>query len=343
MIIIDGSQGWGQVLRTSIALSSLLLEPIKVTNIRATRSRPGLMPQHFTGIKVAGEFCNAETKNVQFGSMEIEYNPRSLNVESRSIDIGTSGSIPLLLQTLIPLLLFANKKTTLEIRGGTAGLGSPNIEYLKHVTFPILEKMWVKKPQIEIIKQGFYPRGGGEVSITLEPIKKLNALNLTDRGEVLDIQGFSIAGGLPLSVAERQTQAAEEFLKSKGYTVDIQSESVQTFSQGTSITLEAICENSILGADAIGKRGFRAEDIGRQAAEELYKSIQSKAALDKWMGDQIIPFLALADGNSTITVEEITEHLKTNISVAEKILGVNFKIDGNRVEVSGASYVNKII
>jgi len=340
MIIIDGSEGWGQVLRTSIALSALTLKPVKVTNIRASRPRPGLMPQHLMGIKIAAEFCDAEVSGLQFGSMEVEFSPKKTDVKDKIIDIGTAGSIPLILQTLTPLLAFAGKEVTLEIIGGTAGLGSPTIEYVKCVTFPILNKLGLPLPEIETLKQGFYPRGGGRVRITFEPSKLLNYVNLVDPGKVLSIKGISIAGGLPESVALRQAEPAKQFLSKITENIQIDSTSLNTYSQGTSITLWAETENSILGSDNIGKRGVRAEDIGRQAAEELLKSVQSKATLDKFMSDQIIPFIALAHGKSSVTVEEITQHCLSNISVCEKILGCKFSVDkaNKRIDVEGIGF-----
>ena len=340
MIIIDGSEGWGQILRTSIALSALTLKPVKVTNIRASRPRPGLMPQHLMGIKIAAEFCDAEVSGLQFGSMEVEFSPKKTDVKDKIIDIGTAGSIPLILQTLTPLLAFAGKEVTLEIIGGTAGLGSPTIEYVKCVTFPILNKLGLPLPEIETLKQGFYPRGGGRVRITFEPSKLLNYVNLVDPGKVLSIKGISIAGGLPESVALRQAEPAKQFLSKITENIQIDSTSLNTYSQGTSITLWAETENSILGSDNIGKRGVRAEDIGRQAAEELLKSVQSKATLDKFMSDQIIPFIALAHGKSSVTVEEITQHCLSNISVCEKILGCKFSVDkaNKRIDVEGIGF-----
>lgn len=340
MILIDGSEGWGQVLRTTIALSALTLKPVKIINIRASRPKPGLMPQHLTGVKVAAEFCDAEVSGLEYGSMELEFKPRKLEVKDKTIDIGTAGSIPLLLQTLTPMLIFSDKKITLEITGGTAGLGSPTIEFLKYVTFPILSKLGIPLPEIEILKQGFYPRGGGKVKITFTPTKMLTSINLTDAGEVLRIKGISIAGSLPESVAFRQAKAAEEVLKKIKQNVQIQYYSTQTYSQGTSITIWAETENSILGADNIGKKGIRAEEIGKSVAEELIKSINSKSALDKFMADQIIPFLALAHGKSSITVEELTQHCISNISVCEKILGCKFFVDRakKKIEVEGISF-----
>jgi len=340
MIFIDGSEGWGQVLRTAISLSALTLKPVKVTNIRASRPRPGLMPQHLMGIKVAAEFCDAQVLGLQFGSLEVEFSPRKLNVEDKTIDIGTAGSIPLILQTLTPLLTFADKEIVLEIIGGTAGLGSPTIEYLKNVTFPILSKLGLALPEIEVLKQGFYPKGGGRVKITFQPAKSLSSISLLNPGEIQSIKEISIAGSLPESVAVRQAEAAKNVLSKITKNIQTYSESVNTYSQGTSITLWAETENSILGADNIGKRGVRAEDIGREAAEELLKSIQSKAALDKHMSDQILPFLALAQGKSSITVEEITQHCISNISVCEKILGCKFSVDktNKKIEVEGIGF-----
>jgi len=340
MITIDGSEGWGQVLRTAISLSALTLKPVKVTNIRASRPRPGLMMQHLVGIKTVAEFCDAEVSGLQFGSMEVEFSPRKFDVRDKTIDIGTAGSIPLILQTLTPLLVFADKKVTLEIIGGTAGLGSPTIEYVKYVMFPLLNKLGLPLPEIEILKQGFYPRGGGIVRIGFEPIKLLNYINLVNPGKILSIKGISIAGGLPESVALRQAESAKNVLSKFVDSIQIESASVNTYSQGTSITLWAETENSILASDNIGKKGVTAEDIGSEAARELMKSIESKAALDKYMSDQIIPFMALANGKSSITMEELTQHCISNIYVSEKILGCKFSIDrvNKRIEVEGIGF-----
>jgi len=342
MIEIDGSMGYGQLLRTSISLSCLTLKPVKIFNIRKGRPKPGLMPQHLTGVKVAGEFCNAEIKGLKLYSTEVEFSPKSFNVYDRKIDVGTAGQISLLLQTLTPLLIFSDKEVNLEIIGGTAGLGAPTIQFLQHVTFPLLSKLGVREPEIEVIKEGFYPRGGGIVKIKFFPVKKLKALSLTQRGEVKKIKGISVAGSLPKSVAERQATSAKEILEEKGYEVEIESKALNTFSPGTSITLWAECENSVLGADNIGKKGTPAERIGEECAKELIKSIESEAALDKFMADQILPFIALAEGRSRIKVEEITEHCATNMKVCEMMLGVKFLVEEKEkvIEVEGIGFIN---
>jgi RNA 3'-terminal phosphate cyclase (GTP) len=335
MIVIDGAIGYGQVLRTAVALSALTLKPIRIFNIRKGRSKPGLMPQHLAGVKAAGEFCNAEIKGLGIGSTEIEFVPKELNITDRKIDIGTAGQISLLLQTLTPLLIFSDNPVNLEIIGGTAGLGAPTMQFVKHVTFPNLSKLGVP-----IERDGFYPRGGGVVKTKNFPAKNLKSIKLLERGELKAIKGISVAGSLPMHVAERQIGSATKIFKDHGFDViQIESKMIETFSPGTSITLWAETESSVIGADALGERGKPAEEVGKEAASELVKSIESKSALDKYTGDQILPFLALAQGYSEITVEEITQHCKTNIAVCEQILGVKFDVD-EKMKMIGVEGIN---
>ncbi len=341
MIIVDGSFGYGQVLRTAVALSCLTMNPVKVTNIRKNRPRPGIMPQHFMGLKIAGEFCKAIIIGLNIGSTEVEFTPTQKIFDDKKIDIGTSGSISLLLQTLSPLLIFADKKISLQIVGGTAGLGSPTMEYMKYVTFPLLSLLGANIPNIEILRQGFYPKGQGFVKVNFDPVKKLNSIQLLGRGNVNMIHGVSIAGSLPRHVTQRQAYAAKGFLFGRGYkNMDVSMLDMYTASSGTSITLFAECDKTILGSDAIGQIGVRAEQVGEECANNLMKSINSGTALDRWMADQIIPFIALAEGRSEITVEEITEHCRTNMNVCEQMLNVKFEIDevSKKISVDGAAF-----
>jgi len=341
MIEIDGSFGYGQVLRTSIALSSLASKPIRIFNIRKGRSRPGLMPQHLAGVKIAGEFSNAKIRGLAIGSTEIEFIPNELNISDKKIDIGTAGQIPLLLQTLFPLLLKADEETDLEITGGTSGLGSPSMQFLQFVTFPILSRFGISVPQVEIVKEGFYPRGGGKVKIRTFPAKKINAVQIMERGKIKIIKGVSVVGSLPNHVSERQSTGAIQTLKKHGFDLDLESKNVNTLSPGTSITLWAECENSILGSDEIGKKGLRAEVVGENCAKNLIKSIESISALDKWTADQVLIFLSLAHGSSEIKVEEITEHCRTNMKVINEILGIEFEVDeeSRTIKVKGIGNV----
>jgi RNA 3'-terminal phosphate cyclase (ATP) len=337
MIEIDGSVGGGQLLRTAVGLSVLTGKPVKVINIRKGKKegKPGLRPQHMMGIRVAGEFCDAEIKGLREHSLEVEFIPKKLDLKDRKIDIGTAGSISLLLQTLTPLLIFAKKPVRFEIIGGTEGKWAPPILYTKNVTFPLLNGMGAGL-SLEIVKHGYYPKGGGRVVVESKPAKKLYPFVCLERGKIDHITIDSVCGSLPKEIAERQAKSALRTIQYHypNVKISVSYKAVDSFSPGTSVTCVAVCENSILGADCLGERGLRAEIVGQRAAEDLIKSLKSNAALDKYMADQVLIFLALAKGKSRVKVEEITEHCKTNIGVIEKILPVEFEIDEKRKEIS---------
>jgi len=341
MIEIDGSIGGGQLLRTAIGLSALTNKPVKISNIRKGKAtdKPGLRPQHLMGIKVAGEFCHADIKGLQESSLEVEFVPKQLNVYDREIDIGTAGSIGLLLQTITPLLIFNDKPVTLQIYGGTETEWAPTVQYIRDVTFPILNMMGAKL-SLELIKHGYYPKGGGHVEVKSKPAKKLTPFVCLDRGTIKSIHVSSVCGRLPPHVAERQGKSALSTIQyhCSNVKVSMDYKSVDSFSPGSSINCYAFCENTIIGSDYLGKRGLRAETVGERAADNLIRSLKSDAALDRYMTDQILVFLALAKGQSKVKVEEITEHCRTNISAIEEILPVEFKINEKIIEVEGIGF-----
>lgn len=342
MIIIDGKEAGGQILRTALGLSAIIGEPIKVINIRGTKKGGvGLKTQHLEGVLTIAKLCNAEVKGATLGSTEIEFIPKKLENKELNIRISTAGSIGLLYQSLQIPSAFTDNIVKIHVNGGsTASLWSPPITYVQNVFLPIVRKMGYNA-EIKVIKHGFYPKGGAEVEIIVHPIQKLNAIKLTSPGKIEKINGISVAGSLPEHIAIRQAESAKKYLLERNFKdVEIKAETVKTYSQGTSITLWAECENSILGFDYIGKRGVRAETIGEECAKGLVRSLKSSAALDKFMSDQILIFLALAEGESKIKVEEITEHCETNIRVTEQILGVKFEIDkeNKKIEVEGIGY-----
>lgn len=339
MITVDGAIGWGQVLRTTISLSALTLKPVKIINIRKGRPKPGLMAQHLTGVKIAGEFCDAEIKGLQLGSTEVEFIPKKFNITDKKIDIGTAGSIGLLLQTLTPLLIFADKPVVLEVTGGTDVMWSPTTTYFQHIFCDFLKKMGADIC-METLRYGFYPKGGGKVKVAFKPVKKLQGLNLSERGSLVRTDAWSIASEnlKEARVAERQVDGLKNTLKRKLSNVNIIYS--PTLSTGSSLHVHAHFENCKIGAGSLGEKNKPAEKVGEEAARDLAKSMESNAVLDKFMSDQIIPFLALAEGKSALTVEELTDHCKTNISVCEQMLDCKFKIDGEkrRVEVTGTNY-----
>lgn len=330
MLEIDGShgEGGGQILRTAVALSAVTGIPCRITNIRANRPSPGLKPQHLMGIKAAADICKADTKGVHSGSTCKEFIPHGISGGEYTIEIGTAGSITLILQVLTPLCLFSAEPVKLTITGGTDVKWSPSIAYFEKVFCSILKRMNAHV-QVTVNKYGFYPKGGGRVTAVIHPWDQKKGLNLTERGPVRTLEVVSIASSFleKARVAERQYQAFEKCFP--GYPVVGNTSYVDTLNPGSSLCGVAFCEHSVLGADSLGERGKPAETVGRDAAGFLQEEIDSKAALDVHMGDQIIPYLALAEGE--VTISQISNHTRTSIWVCQQFVNTKVTIEGTNV------------
>ena len=327
MIEIDGSygEGGGALLRISAALSALTGKSIHVTDIRAKRPEKGLMPQHLTALKAVALISKADHQGLKLGSTEITFQPGELEGGEYQLDIGTAGSMTLLLQCFLIPAAFAEDLVKITLKGGTDVRWSPPVDYLSNVTIPILKSIGYNI-ELQLIQRGHYPQGGGILKAVIHPVKTLNPFHLLDL-RVNRIKGVSHAVKLPEHVALRQAQVAERVLKGKGYEVDIETQhSDKALGPGSGIVLWTEGENRI-GGSCLGEPGKRAELVGQEAANELLYSISQKAALDSYMGDQIVPYMAMS-GNSQVTIAELTEHTLTNIYVTEKITGHKFKFKG---------------
>lgn len=326
MIEIDGSylEGGGQIVRTSVALSAVTEKPCKIINIRRGRKDSGLKAQHLKGVEAVAKLTSGKVKGLSIGSHEIEFVPGKIKGGKYKIDVGTAGSISLVLQTLVPACLHADGVVELEIIGGTDVKWSPNVEYFQEVFCRNVNRMGIEI-ESEILKYGFYPKGGGLVRIKIKPCKKLRPLNLVERGNIkrYDIRSIANKTLEEAKVAERQIEGAKEIIPK--FDCEFLNY-VDTLSVGTSVHIHSHCDNSELGATVLGERGKKAEDVGKECAELLKKQIDSNACLDRWMADQILPYMALA-GSGKVSVAEITKHAKTNMWVIEKFLPVKFNID----------------
>ena len=335
-ILIDGShhEGGGQIIRTAVALSALTGKAVKIEKIRAGRPNPGLAAQHIAAIEAVAKLCNAEVRGATIGSQTVEFEPKKISDGEISVNIATAGSIGLVLQALLIPAAFAEKPLKIRIEGGaTFGKWAPPVLYFEHVVLPNLSKAGFSS-KINILKNGFYPKGGALVEVEAEPAE-MKEINLLERGEVEKICGISIASNhlKNARVAERQKDAVIRALESLGKSIEIKAEYVDASCAGSGIVLWADCGNSVLGADAIGELYLPAEKVGENAAKKLLKQIDSGACLDEWMADQVVPYLALAGG--FVKVAEITPHTETNIWVVEQFLGKKFEVDkANRIKVT---------
>lgn len=328
MLEIDGGylEGGGQILRTAIALSAVTHKDVHLYNIRKGREKPGLRPQHLEGIAAAAKICTAQVNGLNLNAREVLFTPGNIKGGSYTIDTKTAGSVTLILQTLVPIAIHAESSLNLTIRGGTAVPFSPTIEYFQHVFCSILKNMGITV-YVEVRRHGFYPRGGGEIFVKTEPANIEN-IELTERGELQNIDALAVVSNhlKQANVAERMLSGFRKIYADAHTNFQY----IDVLSAGCFIRSHAHFENSKLGADALGKRGKRAEDVGMDAARELKSAIEANAPIDHWMVDQMIPYMALAvvsaGGVSKMKIPQLTQHARTNMWVVKKFLPVDYEI-----------------
>lgn len=337
MIELDGAQltGGGQIVRTALALSAHTNKPFCVTNIRNGRPRPGLMAQHLEAVKALRILCNADVEGMRLGSEELVFIPRGFTPQPLDIHIGTAGSVTLLCQALA-LPAMHHKKTTYTIHGGTDVKWSPPIDYLKYVVAPQLARFG--HCSVEVVQRGFYPKGGGSITLTCGSVRDPKPPVLTQRGvfEGIDIYNTASRHLLDEYTLESLDRDQRLFFDSLGKPLTIRNSYVHAQSPGyTSI---AVAKHNLAGtralisADVVADPDIPPDQVAKQLAETLMQRLESPGVVDEHLADHLIPFIALHGGEFITT--RTSNHLKANIAVTEAFTKARFHIDNGHVTVT---------
>jgi RNA 3'-terminal phosphate cyclase (ATP) len=337
-VTIDGryGEGGGQILRSALTLSALSGLPVYIDHIRSNRKRPGLRPQHLIAVNALAEITGAAVSGAGIDSTELLFEPKGVRGGHYRFHIGTAGSTGLVLQAMIPALLFGNAPSYIQITGGTHVPWSPSFHYLYNVFLPALQRMG-GDVNLEILRWGWHPKGGGKVEASVQPAQGLRAITILHRGNLLGLHVLSAVSNLPLHIAERQRDQALTRLRRFRPASQTSIEQAPSPGQGTILFVAAQFEGSTAGFSSLGKRGKRAEAVADDACRDFTAFLDSPGAIDLHLADQLVLYMALARGRSSFVTERITDHLLTNIWVIERFLPVSFDIERNTgwVEVEG--------
>ena len=331
LIAIDGAQGegGGQVLRTALALSAVTGQGFEIARIRERRARPGLRPQHLAAVRAASLVCQAKVGGAYDGSPDLRFEPGALTSGRFRFEIATAGAASLVLQTIVAPLATTAEGGHVEVTGGTHVPSSPSYHYLAHHWAAVVARLGLR-PRFELARAGFYPPGGGEIRGEVPPWPRPAALSLESRGALVEIIGTSGAGKIKGEVARRQADAAHDRLwearrlESRWEVLD-----VPAASPGSFLLLEAVFEESRAAFGFLGERGVRAEVLGDRAARTLLAFLETDAAVDPHLADQLAVPIAISGGGGRVSTNVVTAHLETVAAVVTRF-GIGARTWGRR-------------
>lgn len=336
LIKIDGGfgEGGGQIIRSAVTLSSLTQKPVEIDNIRKNRKVPGLRPQHLTGIRILAKVCNAKVEGLSVGSTKIRFFPSKIIDAQLKEDVGTAGSIPLILQILIPAISISKKRLKMTITGGTDVLWSPTSDYTKFVLREAYARLGINF-SIDVKKRGYYPRGGGIVDVEVFPCEKTIPVSLLKRS-TKSVKLHCTYSGMSSGLIEQELDEARNILTSSGLDCDYQINEESAQGKGCSFLAYTHDENCVIGSDAINGKDMN--KIGQFVAKRF---LESNLGVDQFLSDMLVIPMCLTDGESVFRVNQITKHLETNLFVTTEILNCKYGIgkieNGFEIRIVGNS------
>ena len=330
LITIDGSQGegGGQMVRSSMALSVFTGKSVRIENIRAGRSKPGLGRQHLTSVRAAAEICTGEVTGDELGSTTVEFHPAVVQPGRYQFSIGSAGSAMLVLQTVLPPLLTAAEPSTLILEGGTHNQWAPPFDFLQRAYLPLVNRMG-PNVSIRLDRYGFYPAGGGRVVVDIQPSLTLAGFDLLEAGRVKRRQVSALVANLSASIAEREVKQAQRKLNWRPDEMLLRE--VKANGPGNVVFAEIECEHVIEVFTAFGRQGVSAEKVADEVVRDVRKWLKCGAPVGEYLADQILLPLGLSAaqtdnvcvqrGGSFLT-GKLTQHSLTHIDILQKFLDI---------------------
>jgi RNA 3'-terminal phosphate cyclase (ATP) len=326
MIELDGAagEGGGQILRSALALSMITGQPFRITNIRANRSKPGLMRQHLVAVQAAAQVSGASVAGAELGSSRLSFTPRRVMGGDYHFAIGSAGSCTLVLQTIVLALLHAEQPSTIRITGGTHNSMAPPVQFLQQAYLPLFARMGAEV-DIELNRYGFYPAGGGEVFATVRPCAQLRQISLMERGSYTAGHADAFVAGLPPNVGERELGCIGEAMGWGETQLHLRRLSAEQ-GPGNAVLITLAHENVTEVFAGFGAKAVRAEAVAQEAIAQARAYMASDAAVGEHLADQLMLPMALAGGGS-FTASSISMHAVTNAEVIGRFLpvAINFE------------------
>ncbi len=328
------------MVRTSVALSAITGIPTKLTRIRETRPTNGLSKQHTTAINAVAMMTGSTVEGNTVGSTELVFYPGNEEHSVLRLDIGSAGSISLVLQAVLLAARRNKERLTVDITGGTNVMWAPPLDSYELVLFPLMKRMGINA-HLNIFERGFYPIGGGQVEVILDPIGRIAPLEINNLGRLNYIKVRCFIQHLSERIAKEMVDACTKTLGDE-HAVEVEIQNCPGNSRGAGLVLVANYENGKLSSNVLTSRGHSTEQSGIDAAKDLLQEINAGSTMDVHTADQLLPYMAMAEGKSSFVVSRISKHLLSQMDTLESFLNVRFgverKNDGYHFSISSEGY-----
>ena len=319
VLTIDGrmGEGGGQVLRSALSLAVALGRPVRITHVRGGRKKPGLLRQHLAALRAACAISGGVAEGGELGSSEVVLRPGQVRGGKFEFGIGSAGSTTLVLQTVLPPLLLAEGPSTLALEGGTHNPMAPPFEFLAHTYVPQLAKTGAEI-ELELLRPGFHPAGGGLVRARVSPLARPRPFELVERGVPRGQHCEIGLAHLPAGIAEREWEALRRRL---GWEPQqrIDRDVSQSTGPGNTLSVHLEFEHVTEVLTAFGERGVSAEGIAERVARAARIYLESQAPVGEHLADQLMIPLALLAGGRYRTLAP-SRHTLTNAEVVNLFL-----------------------
>lgn len=340
-IQINGStgEGGGQVLRSALTLSMLTGRPFAIRRIRSRRRKPGLLRQHLTAVRAAQAVCGAEVTGDAIGSMELSFRPGAVRPGEHRFAVGTAGSATLVLQTVLPALALASGSSRLELEGGTHNPMAPPFDFLVRTYLPLLERMG-PRVRATLLRPGFYPAGGGEMRVEIEPAERLEGFDLLDGGEIRGRRGRALLARLPRHIGEREIKTLQ---KRTGWPDDAFSVEQLEGSRGpgNAVLLEVEREHVTEVFIGFGEVGKKAEAVASTVVKEMRAYLAADVPVGEHLADQLLLLFAVA-GRGSFRTLPLSMHSQTQIEILRTFLEVEITVETPPGEEAGPARLVRV-
>jgi len=334
-VFVDGStgEGGGQILRTSLALACITGKSLRIENIRAARRNPGLAKQHLSCVRAVCQVCSGQCRGAALRSGVLDFHPAPVQSGDFRFDIGSAGSASLVIQTVLPALFLADKPSAVTVTGGTHNPLAPPFDFLSETFLPAIAAVGFRADPLgdalrhcKLIKHGFYPAGGGKITFDVQPWQRDTdrVLKLCESSEQFQIHARIYTAKLPLHITQRQ----RKLLLQSGLNIRNVEHIEVTDSDGPgNCVMIRLCDSSRTTVfTAFGMRGKPSQQVVSEVVNLAENFLTSGAAIDRFLADQLLIYMAMAKAGS-YTTNELSSHLQTNMEVIKKFLPVNFNVE----------------